>query len=656
MKLKGKLISFIVGTITVFFILIMYNNVASYQTAFKKAKHDIMLSNTNIVNSFEAFFNNVGNIANFLNGDANVLGAYENKYEERKWMLKTFQNIVDNYAEIEFVYMGLPDGTMITTPPPVSSDYDPRVRPWYKDALEKNGEIVITDPYADSSSGEMLITVTKAIIKNGEVVGVIGLDLNMNELVTKLNESRIYKSQYSYVLNEKGITLLHKDATKIGKDMSTTELYKKATSNSGVISYVYNKVKKTAYYQKMNGTNWIFYTVVDDKDVAATPVRRLIINFTIAVTLSIIVLVMVLYFLSKMITKPLKEMSEKIERFGNGEINEKFEYESKDEIGQMSKALKRMTEKLREIIMSIDKSGSNTERASSELSSVSEELSATAEELTAQMSSVKDNAENVAANVEEVSSGVQEVAASAQAISRSAQELSEAAEESSIAANEGSGLISDVQRIINEALTQSDQTNKEVNKLSENAANVENIVDTINSITEQTNLLALNAAIEAARAGEAGKGFAVVAEEIRKLAEESKNATEKIAVILGEIKTGTETTAGATEKIVNITKKINGSMKELTEKFEVIKERVDGMNSGIQNLTASSEQQSASAEEMSSAMDNVARIVSEISDQVSDASEAINNVSEGTQNITANAGELLEMSKLLISQIKFFKL
>ncbi|UYO98825.1 methyl-accepting chemotaxis protein [Oceanotoga sp. DSM 15011] len=658
MSIKIKNILSISIGILILFILILFSNVSFYNS--KRENVETLLTSTNqlIKSNFENFFENTSESLTFFANDANVKGALSKTDEENAWMLKIFDNIVKNHTNILNAYIGLEDKRFYIKPDQKMPDgYDPTIRPWYINSLKNKGTVQISEPYEDASSKQILISLSLDVTdQSGNFIGVIAFDLRMDKLAKALTEYKKFNSQYSYLLNERGITLLHADRTKIGGDISDNDLFKKATEPMGFIEYEYEGDKKIAFYEKSDVKDWIYYTVVESKEVMQGPTSSLIINLSITVITTIAIIVFILFTSNKFITKPLHILSEKISKFGKGDLNTVFDYKTKDEIGKISNVLEEMKSNLTKTVSTILESGEQTNKSAEDLSALAVEFSTTSQELAEKVSSIRDGASNVSANVEEVSSGVEEVASSATLISQAAQELNDSASKSELSANEGSKTIDKIKEIIKEAVSESKNTEKNVNKLSSNAENVGSIVETINSITEQTNLLALNAAIEAARAGEAGKGFAVVADEIRKLAEESRKATEKIGDILNDIKNGTIDVDNSTKNVVNVIENISTSMIDLSSKFETIQTSVEEMNSGIQNLTASSQEQSASAEEMSSAMVNVTKLIEEISDQITEASEGINNQSDGSNNVSASAQELSALSEQLLEQIKFFKL
>jgi len=657
MNLGKKIILFlIIGVILPLSLLLLYDNLKGYYDTLENAKKFLAESNINKMNSYESFFKNMEGLTDFILINGDVINSYDNSNNERINVLKELKNIVTSYPFIIGAYLGLENGAMLIQPEgQLPDDYDPRIRPWYKDGKSNPDKFVITDPYLDVITNSLLISTVKALKVSGKVTGVFGLDLDMEILSDILSENILYDSQYSFVINSEGNAIIHPDVSKIGMDVSGQDFYTKVNSDNGNIEYTYDKTDKIAYYQKMKSTGWIFYTVVDKKEVEKAPLSGLFLNLIITGIFTVVIILIAIYLTKKVISKPLKNISELVEKFGKGDLTNDFNYNSKDEIGIIAGSLESMRKKIKDTINEIKNSSEKTQVSASELSSVSSELSALSEELSSQVQNINESSENVSSNVDIVSNGVSEIAESANLISKSAQELSQAAGNTTEAAEGGVKSIKSVSKRIGEARTQSKDTEKNVKELRDKAENVGKIIDTINSITEQTNLLALNAAIEAARAGEAGKGFAVVADEIRKLAEESSKATDQIAMILGEIKDKSIKVNNATIKNVEIIETIDDEMEKISEQFDKIQKMVINMNAGIESLTATSEEQSASTQEMSSSMNDVVNVISDITHQLSESAKALNEQTQGIININENAEKLSEMADNLNEQVKYFK-
>ena len=319
--------------------------------------------------------------------------------------------------------------------------------------------------------------------------------------------------------------------------------------------------------------------------------------------LALVLGIIAAWSITRQIVTPLAQTLKTVERVASGDLTQNTDTTRKDELGQLQRAVQRMTVGLRELI------GGITDGVT-QIASAAEELSAVTEQTSAGVNSQKVETDQVATAMHEMAATVQEVA-------RNAEEASEAAVAADQQAREGDKVVGEAIAQIEKLAIEVGHSTEAMGHLKRESDKIGSVLDVIKSVAQQTNLLALNAAIEAARAGEAGRGFAVVADEVRSLAQRTQKSTEEIEELIAGLQSGTQQVSNSmdssrslTDSSVELTRRAGDSLGNITRTVSAIQ----AMN---QQIAAAAEQQSAVAEEINRSVLNVR----DVSEQTSAASE-----------------------------------
>lgn len=296
------------------------------------------------------------------------------------------------------------------------------------------------------------------------------------------------------------------------------------------------------------------------------------------------------------IAKPIQSIVEIARSVAGGNLRQTIAVTRQDEIGQLQQAFSEMTKDLRSMVQQIQESAGQVTASSEELTASAEQSAQSTNQIAESVASVAGGTDRQAGAVNEAAAIIEQMSGSTEQIAANASLVANVAGKTANAAQTGSTSIETAIKQMVYIEKTVENSAYVVEKLGERSKAIGQIVDTISGIAGQTNLLALNAAIEAARAGEQGRGFAVVAEEVRKLAEQSQEATKNIANLIGEIQDDTDkavTAMNAGTKEARIGTEVVNTAGEAFNEIKTLVEQVSGqvkeISAAIQQMAGGSQ-------------------------------------------------------------------
>lgn len=477
--------------------------------------------------------------------------------------------------------------------------------------------------------------------------------------IMKQNE----KGEFIYVLESVDYDTVDYDSndpTLIGEVEETYDGFPIAMSGE---PYIENDISVdqygaliTSYYPLKDNTGTVIGFIGVDYEVAQAhkSFKNLEKNILI-LSIALCILIMILgYFISKNISRPIKEAAIISEKIANYDLDTyHINIKNKDEIGLLANSINTMIDNLKDIVNNVQNDSATLKENIHNLNLMTTESTISVESITSSINEIALGSENTSTNIVELNNVISSFSNAMQETVANTEETNQVSNIMKESAYKGQEAVSNIIDKINLIYESTNTTSKVIEDLNNKVENINEIVQVINNISEQTNLLALNANIEAARAGDAGKGFAVVAEEVRKLAEETKTYSSEITSVISSIINNTKDAVNSISGMKSIVEESTNAANISNEVFKDLLEKINKTSILVNNISNASHEQASNT-------DNILQMISEVSsiseettstcqNSVASAEETLSSIEEITA-LTDNLEEIAASLNDLVSK------
>ena len=592
MKVSHKTILISSTIISIIFTIFSYVQYNTVKNALKE-KAASNISETSFVISEQ--------ISNWLNGKLELIDMAAQRIDA-EFDDETIQKTMDTPLLADsFLIMF---GGLDTDGKPISNDptwnppgWDARVRPWYSDA-QNNQIAVLTDPYLDSTTPNILISAVAQLSDKGVFKGAFGGDLSLETISQAINKVNFNNTGYAFLINDKGNFISHPNKELNGKQVTELFTGKVPAIDGGLQELVLDNKDVFVAYQSLDslrGSKW-FIGVVLEQDKVLKEANDFGVAAIIGTTLSVLLSALALFLILKTLFRPLEKLQDSLVAInnGNGDLTARLVATSNDEFGKVSTDFNQFIQYLQKIIIDV-KDISGHIKTSTSLSSDSAEKSA--QDLQSQLN-----------ELDMLSTAITELSYSAQEVANHAKTAEKAAFDADSSAADGASIVNETTESIAQLVIDMDDTAVTVTQLEQDSADIESVLTSITNIAQQTNLLALNAAIEAARAGEQGRGFSVVADEVRALAARTQQSTTETSEIIGRLQEGVKLAVDKIKQSMDHANKTSENSHKADKALRDIRSSISQISDITSSIALSAQEQSKTSDEIGINTDNIRNI------------------------------------------------
>lgn len=474
---------------------------------------------------------------------------------------------------------------------------------------------------------------------------------------------------YIWAVNEEQISVMNpmNEGSSIkdiqlddGTGMGDTFL-KTANDGGGFVSYMWEnpvtgeKELKLNYIEKDENWGWIIGSGAYMSEFDAGAKKVLILTVIITAAFLVIGVIITIIFANRL-TKPIRTVGNSLKQVAEGYLTvPRVIVNTKDEVQNLADDFNNMTNSMRELISEVSQSTELVASSAEQLMASAEQSTKASELITESIQQVASGSEKASESLDDSANSLEEVTFGVQNIAETTSIIAEEGKEATQQAKQGGKLVSATAKQMNEIGNSVQVSSEVLSLLEKRSKEIGDITSVINGIAEQTNLLALNAAIEAARAGEQGKGFAVVADEVRTLAEQSRQSSSQITELVKTIQADMQKSQNSMAKVKSDVQEGIVLVSKTEKNFNEILISMENISTQIDGIAATSEQMSASSQEVTGTLNRINQITKGATEQTQTVAASTEEQLASMEEIAASASVLAKMAGRLQESMSNFK-
>ncbi len=531
-----------------------------------------------------------------------------------------------------------------------------REQEWFKKVVEGDGAAVWLPTIPESYWGNI-----KGVFGMGRLLKDIQTGNKQYVLLIELKEKMLHAGLENLnkegeapvvIIDEKGNLVRTPDPARVGKAFDVT--LSDEDQKLGVESAANRTIDdRLTIFKKLSVSPWTVATAVPVDDLVKDAEK--IWNLTIIMVLVAMAFAVASgFFVAWMVGRPLINLRNLMQQGEQGNLTVRTRFTSRDEIGQLGQSFNQMMEQITKLVQQTNHSAQEVLNNSNVLLNVSKQTAISAKEIAVATEEIANGASSLAVEAEKGNTITYEIGLKMREMAKANEEMNHATIQVEQVSERGTVYMADLIAKTNDTEQMTRNMVEKVDHLKESTSSIRKILEMLNNISKQTNILSLNATIEAARAGAAGKSFMVVADEIRKLAEQSKQSIEIVGQITDTIQREIDETVTALSDAYPVFQQQITSVKEADLIFGQVRSQMDGLSERLKGVNHSLGSLEESQSTLTDAMSNVSAVSEEssaTSEEVASLSNEQLSVSEGLVKLSES---LESLSVSLQDQLKKF--